>query len=203
MSAFVPIVADDKCAAQDGISLADAQKMLCAGFDAGGVDSCSGDSGGPLTVLSGSRAVVAGIVSWGYVCAAAGRPGLYTRVATLTDWAQPLLTGGEAAWGVSTDTRAPRVRAYAVRMKRNRTVRFRYRISGENGPTVETIELRRRRGGTVLWRRSTKLAVNLRGQETVVPWRVPARFSGAYVWCLRSKDESGNRSALQCASFRA
>ena len=64
-------------------------------------------------------------------------------------------------------------------------------------------KLRRRRGGTVLWRRSTKLAVNLRGQETVVPWRVPARFSGAYVWCLRSKDESGNRSALQCASFRA
>lgn len=50
---------------------------LCAGGD--GVDACQGDSGGPLVTVDGVRRLV-GIVSAGYGCAA-GRPGVYTRVA--------------------------------------------------------------------------------------------------------------------------
>ena len=63
----------------------DAAAMLCAGTPAGRVDACQGDSGGPLTGWAQRRTLV-GIVSWGYGCASAGFPGVYTRVASYATW---------------------------------------------------------------------------------------------------------------------
>ncbi|CAG9109017.1 unnamed protein product [Plutella xylostella] len=56
--------------------------MICAGMPGGGRDACMGDSGGPL-VCGG---VVVGLVSWGISCANESYPGVYTRVASYTDW---------------------------------------------------------------------------------------------------------------------
>ncbi len=59
--------------------------MLAAGLASGGIDSCSGDSGGPLMVPSPFPPgwMLAGIVSFGLGgldCAAPGNYGIYTRV---------------------------------------------------------------------------------------------------------------------------
>ncbi len=201
MSANVPIVSDSECAADDQVSMAEAQSMVCAGFAAGGVDTCQGDSGGPLTVPNAAGAtILAGVVSWGYECAAASRPGLYTRVATLVPWLAPLLTGDEAAWSAASDQQAPRVRLSRARMDAKSYARFTYRILGEAGPTRETITIRRTRGGTVLKRIATKAAVNPPGQSSYVSWRVPNSLPyGTYLWCLTSKDAYGNASPMQCA----
>lgn len=53
------------------------RRMICAGYDEGGKDSCQNDSGGPL-IFQGKQL---GIVSWGYKCADGKYPGVYTNVA--------------------------------------------------------------------------------------------------------------------------
>ncbi|BFZ17342.1 hypothetical protein BsWGS_20383 [Bradybaena similaris] len=61
-------------------------RMVCAGVPEGGIDSCQGDSGGPLYTYRENRWTLTGIVSWGYGCAEAGRPGVYADVIELKEW---------------------------------------------------------------------------------------------------------------------
>lgn len=60
--------------------------MLCAGYAAGGQDTCSGDSGGPLLYNTGTSWALTGITSFGNGCAQPNYPGVYTRVASFSDW---------------------------------------------------------------------------------------------------------------------
>ncbi|XP_049301690.1 trypsin-1-like [Anopheles funestus] len=81
-AANVPTVSQKECdhAYQQFGGVTD--RMLCAGYQQGGKDACQGDSGGPL-VADGK---LVGVVSWGYGCAKAGYPGVYSRVASVRDW---------------------------------------------------------------------------------------------------------------------
>ncbi len=55
--------------------------VICAGGSANEAkDSCSGDSGGPMTRVQGRERVLVGLVSWGVGCGIKGRPGLYANV---------------------------------------------------------------------------------------------------------------------------
>ncbi|CAL8110306.1 unnamed protein product [Orchesella dallaii] len=79
----IPVVDDATCQQNYPNELI-AESMICAGLPEGGKDSCQGDSGGPLRSVEGGH--LAGLVSWGYGCAAAGYPGVNTEVAFFVDW---------------------------------------------------------------------------------------------------------------------
>jgi hypothetical protein len=75
----------------DDGTLYDDALQLCAGVLAGGRDTCQGDSGGPLLALrpggdGWDTGALVGIVSYGYGCAQANSPGVYTRMAAYTPW---------------------------------------------------------------------------------------------------------------------
>jgi hypothetical protein len=88
----VPIVSDESCRASYGRAVIEGV-MVCAGYDGGGRDSCSGDSGGPLLVPAGADHLQVGVVSWGYGCALPGLPGVYAEVAASRDFLDPYLNG--------------------------------------------------------------------------------------------------------------
>jgi len=50
------------------------------------VDSCSGDSGGPLLYVYNGVTYLVGLVSWGNGCAVSGYPGVYTDVNYYREW---------------------------------------------------------------------------------------------------------------------
>lgn len=77
----VNVVKQQKCKTDYKGKATITQFMLCA--RASGKDSCSGDSGGPVT----RNGTLVGIVSFGYGCARAGYPGVYTAVSAIRQWA--------------------------------------------------------------------------------------------------------------------
>ena len=80
-AASVSIFPDSTCGA-DYPGDFNAATMTCAGGPSGGVDSCSGDSGGPLEApLLGGGYRLVGLTGWGIGCGQSSHPGVYTRVA--------------------------------------------------------------------------------------------------------------------------
>uniref|UniRef100_A0AAY5ECS3 trypsin n=1 Tax=Electrophorus electricus TaxID=8005 RepID=A0AAY5ECS3_ELEEL len=64
-------------------------RMLCAGSAFGDrrVDSCRGDSGGPLMCKRENGTwVVYGVTSWGHSCRQQNSPGVYTKVSAFVPW---------------------------------------------------------------------------------------------------------------------
>lgn len=89
----VPLVDRATCQAaylDEGYAVTDG--TLCAGYDTGNQDACSGDSGGPLMVPTADEInadtlwIQVGIVSWGEGCAQADAYGVYSSVITYIDW---------------------------------------------------------------------------------------------------------------------
>lgn len=63
--------------------------MFCAGHKRGRIDTCAGDSGGPL-LCRGPRAIdpwkIYGITSFGDGCGKMNKFGIYTKLPNYIDW---------------------------------------------------------------------------------------------------------------------
>ncbi|MEA3545899.1 MAG: trypsin-like serine protease [Thermodesulfobacteriota bacterium] len=100
----VTIISNGQCnaafAANGGMDDDIDSTMLCAGTDAGGRDSCGGDSGGPLIVSGYGAWTQVGIVSWGggSECGEAGLYGVYSRVSQFIPFIDRYTKGG-SVWG--------------------------------------------------------------------------------------------------------
>lgn len=84
--AYIEIFTAEECRESKLPSQVPNPRILCAGVIGGGVDSCKGDSGGPLQVVDNGKFVLAGIVSYGFGCGKIGYPGIYTNVYYFLDW---------------------------------------------------------------------------------------------------------------------
>ncbi|XP_046402808.1 serine protease easter-like isoform X2 [Ischnura elegans] len=88
----VPVMSYPDCSdAFRGVVPISRVTQLCAGGVRNGGDSCSGDSGGPLTyfgqIQTSTRTIQHGIVSYGPKnCGSPGQPGVYTRVGHYMKW---------------------------------------------------------------------------------------------------------------------
>jgi hypothetical protein len=74
-------------------------RMMCAGFEEGGKDSCKGDSGGPLiTQKTKNTFMLIGAVSWGEGCAAKKLPGVYVKISEVNQWIRYIINKEEGVW---------------------------------------------------------------------------------------------------------
>jgi secreted trypsin-like serine protease len=79
--AQVPVISDADCAAAYPGQTTGAAEV-CAAYAAGGIDTCYGDSGGPIVVPKpGGGFILIGTTWWGDGCARAGKPGVYSEAA--------------------------------------------------------------------------------------------------------------------------
>ena len=85
-SATVPFVSRDVCNAPISYNGFIVGFLTCAGFQAGGVDTCVGDSGGPLFAEVDGVIQQVGITSFGRGCAEPNFFGIYTHVSSYISW---------------------------------------------------------------------------------------------------------------------
>lgn len=64
--------------------------MFCAGYRRGRMDSCAGDSGGPLLCKDPEKSdhpwTIFGITSFGEGCGKRGKYGIYARLSNYVHW---------------------------------------------------------------------------------------------------------------------
>jgi hypothetical protein len=173
--AQVPIVADPVCAAAyprdtsaqvRNAGAFDQSTMVCAGYPAGGVDTCAGDSGGPLFAVRPDGVFrLAGATSFGNGCAQPGYPGVYARVAEgpLRDFIGGVVPAALAAEQPppTTTPRTPAVAAPRILSLRLRPDVLR---AAHSGPVVPA----RRPGGGL----GTDVSLSVSGSAVLVSFAV-------------------------------
>ncbi|MFM9107343.1 MAG: trypsin-like serine protease [Chloroflexota bacterium] len=158
MAVSVPVQSDAYCENQYWGSSYSTAVNFCAGPQGGGKDSCQGDSGGPIFFYDGATYTQIGVVSWGYGCADAGYPGVYTRLAnsSISNFVNGILGNPlPPAPPAPVDVAAPSVRITSP--ARNKLVRpsFTVNVAASDDTGIRGVELQQCFGS-----RCTKIATD-------------------------------------------
>lgn len=89
--AMVPVVDFDECKNSYGDDL-ESHHVVCAGYKEGRIDSCAGDSGGPLLFEKDNRWLVYGVTSFGDECGKEGKYGIYSKTSIYVNWIRKIVT---------------------------------------------------------------------------------------------------------------
>lgn len=84
--ASVPLVPLARCNSDESYRGGISDTQVCAGFREGGIDSCVGDSGGPLYYIENGEQVQVGITSFGNGCGEPNFYGVYTNISSFRTW---------------------------------------------------------------------------------------------------------------------
>lgn len=82
----VPLVSLETCNSPISYGGIIAVTQLCAGYAEGQIDTCAGDSGGPLYIVEDGRVIQVGITSFGNGCGQENFYGIYTNVSHYIPW---------------------------------------------------------------------------------------------------------------------
>jgi len=130
MEVELPLVSNEYCQEKFEVrnrTVTDHQ--LCTHYAEGGKDSCSGDSGGPLSYPNSDGVwTQVGAVSFGYWCALKEFPGVYSRISKYHDFIKARI-GPEDDFG--TDRRRINSRLYRYKITNIGIDRKRHRLSND------------------------------------------------------------------------
>ncbi len=90
--AQVDVISRADCNDEDSYDGMISARMICLGYEDGGIDACQGDSGGPATVMldGESEPTLIGATSWGFGCAEPEKFGVYSRVVAVAHWIESI-----------------------------------------------------------------------------------------------------------------
>ncbi|CAG7732598.1 unnamed protein product [Allacma fusca] len=89
----VPIVNNAECRYTYPYEIT--SNMFCAGYKGGLVDSCAGDSGGPILCSINNRWTIFGVTSFGDGCGRKGKYGIYAKVPNYVEWIKKIMQANE------------------------------------------------------------------------------------------------------------
>ena len=84
--ATVPLVTNAVCNAPQSYNGAVSANQMCAGYAEGEIDTCAGDSGGPLFIVQNGQQIQVGITGFGNGCGLPNFYGIYTNVSHFIPW---------------------------------------------------------------------------------------------------------------------
>ncbi|MGV6808293.1 MAG: serine protease [bacterium] len=84
--AVIPVVGFSQCNAPNAYNNRITDEQICAGFQDGRRDSCTGDSGGPLIIQHQGVYQQLGLVSYGEGCGKVNKYGVYTYLPMYLGW---------------------------------------------------------------------------------------------------------------------
>ncbi|XP_050544572.1 venom protease-like [Daktulosphaira vitifoliae] len=87
MEAFIPVINNSECyrSYADKNVVLD-ERILCTGYKTGGIDTCYGDSGGPMVLEIEEQSYLIGVLSFGLKCGEPNFPVVYSRLTYFVDW---------------------------------------------------------------------------------------------------------------------